>query len=128
MTFIAILRFIVDNMALSHGYTLSVWSAGMLAIRRYGGPKVMDIVLFLVGTSFAYSVFGVTVIFSNVPEKLLMRIGTPALDLAPATSAISSSLVTRIVRSRSAGYLVTGFVTTFIYVVILALLLSYVMS
>jgi hypothetical protein len=129
MTFTAILRFIVDNIAFSHGYTLSIWSAGMLAIRRYGSPKVRDIVLFLVGASFAYSVLAVTVILNNVSEeRLVMGVGTSALELAPLTSVISVALVTRIIRSKGVGYLVTGFVTTLVYVVILALLLSEVMS
>jgi hypothetical protein len=101
----------------------------MLAIRRYGSPKVRDILLLLVGASIAYSVLAVTVILNNVSEEeIVMRVGTPVLELAPLTSVISVALVTRIIRSKGVGYLVTGFVTTLVYVVILTLLLSEVIS
>jgi len=127
MPFVNALSHIIDSIVFSHGYTLSVWSAGMLAIRRYGSPKVRDVILFLAGAIFAYSIFGVPVLFDTAQEKSLLHTGAPILELAPLTSAILSALTTRAIGNREAGYFTTGFVNTLVYVVVLALLLSYMM-
>ena len=126
MQFVNALSHIIDNIVFSHGYTLSVWSAGMLAIRRYGSPKVRDVILFLEGAIFAYSILGVPVLFDTA-QKSLLHTGASILELAPLTSAILSALTTRAIGNREAGYFTTGVVNTFVYVVVLALLLSYMM-
>jgi hypothetical protein len=127
MTLIDILGLILENIASSHGYTLSVWSGGMLAIIRYGNPKVRDIILFLVGSISAYSALGGALLLRTTPERLLMQAGRPLPNFAPLTAVISSALATMMIKNRVAGYLITGFVTTFVYILSLALLLSYVM-
>jgi hypothetical protein len=53
--FLRWLPLVVERAGIPYGYTLTIWSAGALCIRRFGLPNLADVFLFAVGGTIGYA-------------------------------------------------------------------------
>ena len=116
---------VVQSIVLPYGYTLSIWSAGILAAFRYGAPKRVDPLLFVVGAVIGFMVFNIPTYWSiSGQEELNVQVPTVAmLNIVPLAAVVVSTYLTRLVQSELWGYFLSGFSATVVYVGSLSLLL-----
>ena len=116
---------VVQSIVLPYGYTLSIWSAGILAAFRYGAPKRVDPLLFVVGAVIGFMVFNIPTYWSiSGQEELNVQVPTVALlNIVPLAAVVVSTFLTRLIESELWGYFLSGFSATVVYVGSLSLLL-----
>ncbi len=116
---------VVQSIVLPYGYTLSIWSAGILAAFRYGAPKRLDPLLFVVGAVIGFMVFNIPTYWAiSGQEELNVQVPTVALlNIVPLAAVVVSTFLTRLVESELWGYFLSGFSATVVYVGSLSLLL-----
>lgn len=116
---------VVQSIVLPYGYTLSIWSAGILAVFRYGAPKRVDPLLFVVGAVIGFMVFNIPTYWSiSGQEELDVQVPTVALlNIVPLAAVVVSTLLMRLIESELWGYFLSGFSATVVYVGSLSLLL-----
>lgn len=116
---------VVQSIVLPYGYTLSIWSAGILAAFRYGAPKRVDPLLFVVGAVIGFMVFNIPTYWSiSDQEQLNVAVPTVALlNIVPLAAVAVSTYLTRLIESELWGYFLSGFSATVVYVGSLSLLL-----
>ncbi|MFQ5875604.1 MAG: hypothetical protein ACE5JL_17650, partial [Dehalococcoidia bacterium] len=117
---------VVQNVALPYGYTLSVWSAGAIAIFAYGTPRKRDALLFVAGAVIGFLVFDIPTWWSvSADTTLTVRLPSIALlNVFPLVAVGASGLLIRRVVRRDIGYFVSGLTATVVYIVSLALLFA----
>ncbi len=116
---------VVQSIVLPYGYTLSIWSAGILAAFRYGAPKRVDPLLFVVGAVIGFMLFNIpTYWYISGQEQLDVEVPTVALlNIVPLAAVVMSTLLMRLIESELWGYFLSGFSATVVYVGSLSLLL-----
>ena len=116
---------VVQSIVLPYGYTLSIWSAGILAAFRYGAPKRLDPLLFVVGAVIGFMVFNIPTYWAiSGQEELDVQVPTVALlNIVPLAAVVVSTFLTRLVESELWGYFLSGFSATVVYVGSLSLLI-----
>ena len=117
---------VVQSIVLPYGYTLSIWSAGILAVFRYGAPKRVDPLLFVVGAVIGFMVFNIPTYWaiSGQQEQLTVQVPTVALlNIVPLAAVVVSTLLMRLIRNEWLGYFLSGFSATVVYIGSLSLLL-----
>ncbi len=116
---------VVQSIVLPYGYTLSIWSAGILAAFRYGAPKRVDPLLFVVGAVIGFMVFNIPTYWAITgQEELDVEVPTVALvNIVPLAAVVVSTLLMRLIESEKWGYFLSGFSATVVYVGSLSLLL-----
>ena len=116
---------VVQSIVLPYGYTLSIWSAGILAAFRYGAPKWVDPLLFVVGAVIGFMLFNIpTYWYISGQEQLDVEVPTVALlNIVPLAAVVVSTLLMRLIESELWGYFLSGFSATVVYVGSLSLLL-----
>lgn len=116
---------VVQSIVLPYGYTLSIWSAGILAAFRYGAPKRVDPLLFVVGAVIGFMLFNIPTYWSiSGQEQLDVEVPTVALlNIVPLAAVVASTLLMRLIETEWLGYLLSGFSATVVYVGSLSLLL-----
>jgi hypothetical protein len=120
-TFVHTLSRVVEFVDLPFGYTLSIWSAGALAVHRYGTPQVAEVFLFIGGAVGAYLVL-LGISRRQIVGGIAVRVQLAALpNVLSLVSATVATLVTGAISVAPLGYLVAGFTATFVYLVALAL-------
>ena len=116
---------VVQSIVLPYGYTLSIWSAGILAAFRYWAPKRVDPLLFVVGAVIGFMLFNIPTYWAiSDQEQLDVAVPTVALlNIVPLAAVIASTLLTRLIQSELWGYFLSGFSATVVYVGSLSLLI-----
>ena len=116
---------VVQSIVLPYGYTLSIWSAGILAAFRYGAPKRVDPLLFVVGAVIGFMLFNIPTYWAiSDQEQLDVAVPTVALlNIVPLAAVVVSTLLMRLIESELWGYFLSGFSATVVYVGSLSLLL-----
>ena len=116
---------VVQSIVLPYGYTLSIWSAGILAAFRYGAPKRVDPLLFVVGAVIGFMLFNIPTYWAiSDQEQLDVEVPTVALlNIVPLAAVVASTLLMRLIETEWLGYLLSGFSATVVYVGSLSLLL-----
>ena len=116
---------VVQSIVLPYGYTLSIWSAGILAAFRYGAPKRVDPLLFVVGAVIGFMLFNIPTYWAiSDQEQLDVAVPTVALlNIVPLAAVVASTLLMRLIETEWLGYLLSGFSATVVYVGSLSLLL-----
>jgi hypothetical protein len=115
---------VVESIALPYGYTLAVWSSGMLAVRTYGVKHFWEIFLFVLGAVLGFLVFEIPVM-TAVEDDYAVRIPSVTLfNVLPLGAVVVTSLFTRQIRRRHLGYFVSGASATVVYVLSLAVLMT----
>ena len=116
---------VVQSIVLPYGYTLSIWSAGILAAFRYGAPKRIDPLLFVVGAVIGFMLFNIpTYWYISGQEQLDVEVPTVALlNIVPLAAVVVSTLLMRLIESEKWGYFLSGFSATVVYLGSLSLLL-----
>ncbi|MBI2873325.1 MAG: hypothetical protein HYY00_09090 [Chloroflexi bacterium] len=128
MTFPHAIATIVESIALPHGYTLAIWSAGALAVFGYRVLHVRDVFLFVIGAVTGFLIFALPT-WRSVASSSTISISLPSialLNIFPLAAAVASSLVTRRIGKREVGYFVTGMTATVVYILSLSLLIALV--
>ena len=125
MNFAEAISSVVQSLVLPYGYTLSIWSAGILAVFRYGAPKRVDPLLFVVGAVIGFMVFNIPTYWTiSGQEQLDVRVPTVALlNIVPLAAVVVSTLLIRLIQSEWLGYFLSGFSATVVYIGSLSLLL-----
>ena len=125
MNFGEAVAIVVQSIVLPYGYTLSIWSAGILAAFRYGAPKRVDPLLFVVGAVIGFMLFNIPTYWSiSGQEQLDVEVPTVALlNIVPLAAVVASTLLMRLIETEWLGYLLSGFSATVVYVGSLSLLL-----
>ena len=116
---------VVQSIVLPYGYTLSIWSAGILAAFRYGAPKRWDPLLFVVGAIIGFMAFNIPTYWSiSGQEQLDVEVPTVALlNIVPLAAVVVSTLLMRLIENELWGYFLSGFSATVVYVGSLSLLI-----
>jgi hypothetical protein len=117
---------VVRRAGVPYGYTLMIWSAGALCIRRFGLPDLPEVFLFLTGGSLGY---GLAVAFARAISSSgeTTQFGSPPplweniLVVLPTIAVIYG--VDGALPSAYAGFLVVPLVATLLYLLGLAVVL-----
>ena len=125
MTFGDAIAAVVQNVALPYGYTLSVWSAGVMAVYAYGAPRKRETLLFVVGAVLGFLVFDIPTyrVVSDEPQLNVPVPSVALLNIFPLLAVGASSLLIRRVASRWIGYFLSGFMATVVYITSLGLMI-----
>ncbi len=116
---------VVQNVVIPYGYTLSIWSAGMLAVLAYGATRRMEPLLFVVGAVTGFMVFIIPT-YRSLADQDQLQANVPSialLNIVPLVAVAASTLLIQRVRNRWVGYFLSGFTATAVYIIILSLLL-----
>lgn len=122
------LSIVVRLIAIPYGYTVVVWSAGAIAIGRYGWPRSGDVLMFVLGATLGYLTFALLAIGLSSSQ---VRAQTPLpeaalLNVVPIAPALLTALVAGKLRDRRFGYLLVPLTCTAVYVAGLVLLVQVV--
>ena len=120
-----VIRFI----AVPYGYTLAVWSAGMLAVGRYGQPTVREVLFFVGGAVLGYlSLDLLSVWAGDSPSNGLTALPPLAvLNILPMLPPLAMAFLASKIKNRRLGFFLVGLGATIVYVagvVVLVLLVS----
>lgn len=124
MSLIDSITAVVEAIALPYGYTLTVWSAGMLATARYRQVRVGYILLFVLGAVAGYLLFDL-VAFQVATDKPSFAVRLPSvavLNILPVVPAVLSALLVSRIPSPMVGFAATGFGSTVLYVLAMSVL------
>lgn len=115
------LRSVVGAAATAYGYTLTIWSTGMMLSHAYGPPSPPEVVLFFVGAVVAFAVVGALAFggmsgeFGEKPNRIQLWGSFHIISVAVAVGAawfISAHV------SSVPGWPLGAFVATFSYIVV----------
>ena len=116
---------VVQSVVIPYGYTLSIWSAGMMAVLTYGATKRMEPMLFVVGAVTGFMVFNIPT-YRSLSDQELLEVHVPSvalLNVVPLLAVVTSVILVRRIRNRWVGYFLSGFTATVVYIASLSLLL-----
>jgi len=110
--------------AVPYGYTLAVWSAGILAVGRYGQPRVREVLLFVSGAILGYLSFDVLTLGARTIEASDLSALPPLalLNILPLIPPLAVSLLARRLQNRGLGFFVVGLGATVVYIASVVLL------
>jgi len=112
-------------MAIPYGYTVAIWSAGMLAVARYGVPRQRHVLSFVLGATLGYLLLDVpNLLFARGETMIPLAVPASALlNVLPAFPAVLTAVLVRQIRSTFAGFFVLGLTSTLAYILALSLLI-----
>jgi hypothetical protein len=108
----------------SYGYTLSIWSAGAVAIGHYGPPTIGYIMAFVIGVLVAYLMLALTVRSHHYQPVPQLPTAFVVTNWIPIVSAIFASALCTLLPWAIPGYFLAGLVATLSYALALTLLLA----
>ena len=126
---LAALPLVCERAGIPYGYTLTIWSAGALCIRRFGLPGLAEVFLFALGGTAGYAALA-------LPARRKRRDGQPkpaAHDLVPGPlwenavvlpALALTAAIAQLVPGAWLNFLVVPFVATAAYLGGLAVLVS----
>lgn len=127
MTFGKALAEVVSKAGIPYGYTLTIWSTGALCIGRFGLPSATEVFLFLAGGTAAYGGLALFVTRGGV-----VRAARPPAALWENVFAVPAVGATygldRLVSPAGANFFFSPLVSSLVYLVGLATLVSWVTS
>ncbi len=127
MNFGKALAEVVSKAGIPYGYTLTIWSTGALCIGRFGLPSTTEVFLFLAGGTGAYC--GLALFVTRGGTVRAARSPAALWENVFAVPAIGATYgLDRVVSSPGANFLLSPFVATVVYIVGLAILVSWVTS
>ncbi|MBI2916781.1 MAG: hypothetical protein HYY01_02205 [Chloroflexi bacterium] len=113
-----VIRFI----AVPYGYTLAIWSAGMLAVGRYGHPRGREVLLFVTGAILGYLSFDLLALGTGATVANGRALPNTALfNVLPLLPPIAVALLAREIKHRALGFFAMGLGATVVYVASMAL-------
>lgn len=113
---------VTSILAIPYGYTVTLWSAGALAVSRLGPPGVPEVLLFVLGACAAFvalAVVGSPDLDAEVPMRVSAAVVLNVFPIIPAVLVASLPLP---LLGRAAGYGASSLLATAAYVLSLALL------
>jgi len=125
MPFGKALSLVAEAVNMPFGYTLAVWSSATITSDRFGLPDLLEIFAFLFGAIGAYLALALPSAEYIGPTMPLKARRATLINVASVVAAILVTLVVRLAPFPSAwsGFLVAGFMSTLVYMLVLALLL-----
>lgn len=116
---------VVRALAVPYGYTLALWSAGALAIARWGLPSRRQVLFFVAGAVLAYVLFDLPVLLlAGGPQEFAVRLPAAAsLNVIPVLPALGAALLVTRIASKSSGFFLLGFAATSFYIAAFTLVL-----
>lgn len=117
MSFLGTLGSVVRLMNLPFGFTLTIWSAGAIAINRFGIPSLSGTFLFLVGSIGAYLACAVLCCRESSEEPMALRLQSIAvINVFSIIAAAAVSAVSHLFHDPTLGYAFAGFVGTMTHI------------
>lgn len=115
---------VIKGIAIPYGYTLAIWSAGMLAVGRYGHPRTHEVFTFVLGAVGGYLLLDLVALGSVTGgDDYLIQVPSIALlNVLPIIPALATAFIVREIPSRRIGYPAIGFAATVFYVLALSTL------
>ncbi len=111
---------VTSILSIPYGYTVSLWAAGALTVRRLGPPSVLDVLLFVIGAVAAFvalAVLGRDHLDAEVP----MRVPWPVVvNLFPILVALLMVAFPSQTVGRPLAYFADSFLATAAYILSLA--------
>jgi hypothetical protein len=105
ITYSSALATVLRGSAVPYGYTVTVWTSGMMLTRQRGIPSVGDVFLFMVGAVAAFLVLGLLVRWAGAmpfdpPPGDLRRTGM--LQLIAVSGALGCATLVSLIHSGAA--------------------------
>ena len=125
MSFAEAIAIIVQSVVIPYGYTLSIWSAGILTVLTYGSTKRMEPLLFVVGAVLGFMVFNLPT-YTTVADQQQLEGSVPTvalLNVLPLLAVGTTVMLLRRIPYRSVGYFLSGFSATVVYIGSFAILI-----
>ena len=113
---------VVSAMDIPFGYTLTVWSAGVMAVGKFGFPSMWGVLSFVGGGIIAYVAIAVVAIPGMPGAAEVQRPRVAVANIVSLVAAVVAAGVSRLVSSPFPGFLVMGFAATLTYPLLLTLL------
>ncbi len=115
---------VIKGIAVPYGYTLAIWSAGMLAVGRYGHPRVSDVFMFVLGAVAGYLLFDLLSVGGlTADDNYTVEVPSVALlNVLPIIPAVLTAFVAREIPWRRLGFPAMGFSATIFYILSLGTL------
>ena len=111
---------VTSILSIPYGYTVTLWSAGAVAVGRLGPPSTLDVLLFVIGavTGFvALAALGRDHLDAEVPMRVPSLV---VLNLFPILAALLVVAFPAQIVGRPLGYFADSFLATTAYVLSLA--------
>lgn len=122
MSYPQALSIVVRFLIVPYGYTLAVWSSGMVAVGRYGHPSVREILLFVGGAVLGFISLSLpTMGAGTVPNGKTLP-SSVLVNVVPLLPALAVAVLTRNVKRRALGFFLIGLGATIVYIAGVALL------
>lgn len=115
---------VIKGIAVPYGYTLAIWSAGMLAVGRYGHPRVSDVFTFVLGAVAGYLLFDLLSL-GGLSHETNYSVEVPSialLNVLPIIPALLTAFVAREIPWKWLGFPAMGFSATIFYILALGTL------
>jgi hypothetical protein len=111
---------VTSILSIPYGYTVSLWAAGALTVRRLGTPSVLDVLLFVIGAVVAFvglAAMGHDHLDAEVPMRVpsLVVVNLFPIGVALLVVAFPAQMV-----GRPLGYFSDSFLATASYILSLA--------
>jgi hypothetical protein len=123
------LPLVVARAGIPYAYTLTIWSAGALCIRRFGLPGVPEVFLFAVGGTIGYGALALGVRLGRARSSAAAAAGAPAprplwenIVALPAIAVAAG--VSQLTPNADANFLVVPLTATVTYLLGLAVVMS----
>ncbi|MBV8941307.1 MAG: hypothetical protein JO240_06220 [Solirubrobacterales bacterium] len=100
--YLSALATVLRGSALPYGYTVTVWTSGMMLTHERGLPSVGEIFLFMVGAFAGFALLGLVVRLSGAtpfepPSGVLRRTGM--IQLLAVSGALGAATLVALIRS-----------------------------
>jgi hypothetical protein len=123
MPFGKALALVASAVNMPFGYTLAIWASATLTIDRFGPPNLLEVFALLCGAVGAYLSLSLPSAGYLGPTTAMEVRKATLINVASLAVAITVSLAVRLAPFAWLGFLLAGFVSTAVYMLVLALLL-----
>ena len=111
---------VTSILSIPYGYTVSLWAAGALTVRRLGPPSVFDVLLFVIGAVAAFvalACMGRDHLDAEVPMRVPSLV---VMNVFPIMVALLVVVFPAQMAGKPLGYFVNSFLATAAYILSLA--------
>lgn len=123
MDFLKVLGRTLSLLDLPFGYTLTVWTSGAIALRRFGVPSLLDSLLFALGAIIAYLICA-ALAYRQLDGNVSIHVeGVAFINVISIVAAGAVSVVADLISNPTLGYPVAGFAGTLAYILCMSALL-----
>ncbi len=123
MLFRRVLSLTVNLIDLPFGFTLTIWSSGVIIVRRYAFPSLLDVFLFVAGAIAAFLLIDIASYHAEAQQAPSRRRVRTLINICPILALAVVAGLAQLPLGRGPTFALGGFAATLTYILSMAALI-----